>query len=126
MARIKFERTTVPTCSVEFSRNPSPGDYSRKIAYMQPKDRANGGDLYCYDKGLDPENTRKLHWRNIPSTDHANFLTFLGIVKGAKYNFTFTDYDGSTYTARITNGEAIESAPVMTGRESLTVELMFE
>lgn len=126
MAKIKFERTTIPTCCVEFSRNPSPGDYARKITYMQPKDRANGGDVYIYDKGLDPEHTRKLHWRNIPSTDHAAFLIVLGILKGGLLSFTFTDFDGSTHTARITNADDIQSQPVMTGRESLTVELMFE
>ena len=77
-------------------------------------------------QGSRPGDTRRLHWRSISSTDYTNFLTFLGIIKGAKYNFTFTDYDGSIHTARITNGESIESSPVMTGKESLTVELMFE
>ncbi|MDR2017286.1 MAG: hypothetical protein LBQ00_00095 [Syntrophobacterales bacterium] len=93
---------------------------------MQPKDRSNGGKLYIYDKGLNPEHTRRLHWRNISSTDYHNFLAFLDIVKGAKYDFTFTDFDGATYTARIINGDSIDSAPVMAGRESLTVDIVFE
>ncbi|MDP3013148.1 MAG: hypothetical protein Q8M92_02815, partial [Candidatus Subteraquimicrobiales bacterium] len=124
MAKIKFERTTAPIASVEFSRNPSPQDYSRKTVYLQPKDRSDGGDPYIYDKALNPEKYRTLHWRNIPSADLSNFMTFLSIVAGGKYDFIFTDYDGSKYFARIWNAEDIQSAPVMTGRESLTIEIL--
>lgn len=126
MAKIKFARASAPVCSVEFSRNPSPGDYERTVGYRQPIDYAVGGDPYIYDKSLGAENVRTLHWRNIPATDYTNFLTFLGLVVGAKYSFTFTDTDGATYTARIINPNEIESAPVYTGRESLTIKLRFE
>ncbi|MBI5075640.1 MAG: hypothetical protein HZB62_10820 [Nitrospirae bacterium] len=126
MALIKFERTSAPTGSVQFARNPGPGSYSRKTEYMQPKERSNGGDLYSYDKGISPDRFRTLSWKNISATDLANFMTFLGVVVGIKENFTFTDYDGATYTARIWNADDIQSAPVATGRESLTVVLRIE
>lgn len=126
MAKIKFERTSAPTGSVEFSRNPAPRDYSRKTGYLQPKARSGGGDWYVYDKGLNPERYKTLHWANIPSADLSNFMTFLATMVGAKYNFTFTDYNGATYTARIWNAKDIQSQPVFTDRESLTVELMIE
>jgi hypothetical protein len=126
MAKIKFARASAPVCSVEFARNPSPGDYNRTIGYKQPMDYSVGGDPYIYDKGLAQENVRTLHWRNISATDYANFLTFLGLVVGAKYGFTFTDTDGSTATARIINPNDIQSAPVVTGRESLTVKIRYE
>ena len=45
---------------------------------------------------------------------------------GAKYNRTFTNYIGTTSTARINNVEDIPSAPVMTDRELVTVELLLE
>lgn len=128
MAKIKFERISAPTGSVEFSRNPASGagDYSRSRKYLQPKDYSDAGDVYIYDKGIAAKTTITLHFRNIPKTDYTNFLTFLGIVIGSKYNFTFTDTDGSTYTARIINSDDIQSAPVMTERESLTIELLIE
>jgi hypothetical protein len=126
MAKIKFERVSAPTGSIEFNRNPSGKDYSRKTAYLQPKDLSDGGDYYSYDKGISAKNTRRLYWGNISKTDYDNFITFLGVVAGFKYNFTFTDYDGSSYTARILNSDNIESGPVGTNRESLTVELLIE
>ena len=126
MALIKFERTSAPTGSVQFSRNPSIGDYQRKLQYMQPKDYSNSGDLYSYNKGINPKNYRTLKWKNIPTADYTNFMAFLAVVNGMANNFTFTDTDGTTYTARITNADNIQSQPVLTGRESLTVELVFE
>lgn len=126
MAKIKFERTSAPTGSVEFSRNPSRGDFSRTTKYKQPQDSSDGGDIYIYNKGITAEAHRELRWRNISSLDLSNFMTFLGVVVGAKYNFTFTDFDGTTATARIINSDEIASAPVAPGRESLTVKLRIE
>jgi hypothetical protein len=126
MALIKFERTAAPAGSVQFSRNPSPGDYRRTLQYMQPKDYSNSGDLYSYNKAINPKNYRTLKWKNIPAADYAGFMTFLTAVAGSAYNFTFTDTDGATYTARITNADNIQSQPVVTGRESLTIELVLE
>lgn len=126
MAKIKFERTAAPIGSVEFSRNPSRGDYDRATKYKQPQDYSDGGDLYIYDKGIAAEGRKYLRWRSISDADYSNFMTFLSIVVGAKYNFTFTDYDGATATARIINADEIASAPVAPGRESLTVELRIE
>lgn len=125
MAKIKFQRTSAPTGSVEFSRNPSitSGSYRRQKQYAQPTDFADGGDIYIYDKGI-VKTIITLTWPNIPTADYTNFTTFLGVVVGAKYNFTFTDIDGATYTARIYNAADITSAPVATGRESLTIELL--
>ncbi len=127
MAKIKFQRTSAPTGSVEFSRNPSAisRDYTRKRQYFQPKDFSDGGDLYIYDKGV-AKNFIDLNWSNIPKTDYNNFITFLGVVVGSKYNFTFTDFDATTHAARIINSDNIQSAPVATDRESLTIELLIE
>lgn len=126
MAKIKFARASAPVGSVEFSRNPSAADYERTISYAQPRDRSDGGDWYIYDKALSPQSFRTLHWKNIPVADYTAFMTFLGVVVGAKNNFTFTDYDGTTYTARIWNADELRSKPVFTNRESLTVVLKLE
>lgn len=123
---IRFERTTAPIGFVQFSRNPGKGNYSRVRRYRQPIDYAGGGELYVYDKG-DKEDERELRWPNISTQDYLNFMTFLDTVAvGAKNSFTFTDYDGATHTARIINAGDISSAPVMTGRESLTIRLRLE
>lgn len=125
MAKIKFERTSAPAGSVQFSRNPSRGDYKRRKQYIQPQDMSDGGDIYIYDKG-DVKEYKTLHWRNIPASDLTNFLDFLAVIGGSKNNFTFTDFDGSQYIARIINANDIQSAPVMADRESLTVEILIE
>lgn len=127
MAYIKFERTSAPTGSVQFTVNPNEADYNRKIKYMQPKDYADGGDLYCYDKGITAKNYRSLKWAAMPAADLTSFLAFLAVVVGSKYNFTFTDHDGVTYTARIINADEMPSAPTAGGNESLpAVELLIE
>lgn len=125
MVKIKFQRTSAPAGSVEFSRNPSiKGDYQRKKQFMQPKDFSASGDIYIYNKGIE-KNYRILHWKNIPAQDLTNFLNFIQNVSvGAKNTFIFTDYDGSQYTALIVNADDIVSKPVAYNRESLTVELL--
>ena len=128
MAKIKFERTSAPIGSVEFSRNPSitSKSYQRKRQYLQPKDLADGGDMYIYDKGIAAKNYITLTFSNVPQSDYTNLNTFLGVVVGSKYNFTFTDYNGVMSTARIINSDNFQSAPVATDRESFTVELLLE
>jgi len=125
MAKIKFERTSAPTASVEFSRNPSRGDYQRTRKYLQPMDYADGGDVYIYNKGL-AKNIIELDWRNIPKADYDAFKAFLDVVNGSQYNFIFTDVDAVMYTARIINPDDMRSAPVMADRESLSVKLLIE
>lgn len=126
MAKIKFERTSAPTGSVEFSRNPSRGNISRTGAYLQPIDYSDGKDLYSYDKGLTEKAEVPMTFGNISSTDLSNFLAFRAVVVGSKYSFTFTDVDGSTSTARFADGGACEYAPVAPGRYSLSFRLLIE
>jgi len=127
MAAVKFERTSAPVCSVEFSRNPTiKGGDSGTIGYLQPKDRSDGGDWYIYDKGIDPENYRHLSFENNPELDWTNFKTFLAAVIGSVYNFTFTDPGGNTYTARVWNADNIPWRYVATGRMAFEIELMIE
>lgn len=125
MAKIKFERTSAPIGSVQFSRNPSRGDYQRSQKYLQPMDYADGGDVYIYNKGI-KRKIIDLTWRNIPKADYDAFMTFSDVVNGSQYNFIFTDTDSSTYTARILNADDIRSAPVLADRESLSVKLLIE
>jgi len=127
MAKIKFERLSAPTGSVEFTRNPSQreGHYQRTVKYLQPKEYSDGGVLYSYNKGI-VQNTKRLVFNNNPASDFTNLLTFLGVVIGITYNFTFTDYDGATYTARIINSDDLQSSPIATERESFTIELLIE
>lgn len=127
MAKIKFERTSAPIGSVEFSRNPSIPDQGlrRRRQYLQTKDFGGGGTLYVYDHGA-VLNFIELDFRNNPAVDWTNLVTFLGVVGCALYNFTLTLPDGSTSTARIWNGEAILSAPIATARETISVELLIE
>lgn len=123
MGLIKFERTIAPTCSVEFSRNPGYSDIKRQLKYYQPKVFTDGGILFVYSKALLAKNWRTLHFKNNPSLDYSNFLAFLATVKGAVYDFTFTDVDESTSTAVIWNADDFQSGPVFYDREEFTVVL---
>lgn len=127
MAKIKFERTSAPTGSVEFTRNPSISGrgLQRKKKYFQPIDYSDGGDVYIYDKGI-AKDYETLTWNNNAKSDYTNLMIFVGVVVGAKYNFTYTDSDGGIHTARIINGNDLQSAPVATDRESFSVELLLE
>lgn len=127
--KIKFERTTAPICSIQFSRNPSvrDGDDKENIGYLQPKERAGGGDWYIDDLGINPENYRVLDFSNNPMSDWTNFKVFLAAVVGSVYNFSFFDSDGMTiYMAKLWNTENIEKKMVATGRVAFSVELMIE
>ena len=119
MAKIKFERTSAPTGSVEFTRNPSitGRGLPRKKKYFQPIDYSDGGDVYIYNKGITKDFVT-LTWNNNAKTDYTNLMTFIGVVVGAKYNFTYYDSDGLTHTARIINSDNLQSSPVATNRES--------
>ncbi len=127
MAKIKFERTSAPTGSVEFTRNPSitGRGLQRKKKYFQPIDYSDGGDVYIYNKGITKDFVT-LTWNNNAKTDYTNLMTFIGVVVGAKYNFTYYDSDGLTHTARIINSDNLQSSPVATNRESFSVELLLE
>lgn len=126
MALLKFERVSAPTGSVEFTYHPKPGDYTRKLDIKQLKESSAGNEIYVYDKG-NSEEFKTLKFTNLPEADLTNFLTFLqSVVNGAAYSFTFTDYDGTTETARIWNAENILSNPVGLSRENLTVILRIE
>ena len=126
MAKIKFARTLSPIGSVEFRRNPSvTGGIKRKKQYFQPKDYSDSGDLYIYDKGV-VKDYLTLTFTNNDKADYTDLMTFIGIVIGAKYDFTYYDSDGYARTARIMNSDDLQSAPVMTNRESFSVELLLE
>ena len=148
MAKIKFARIEGRlTGSIQFSRNPSRGDYERRIQFFQPKEFSGGGDLYCYDHGIGAKKYRTLHFRNIPKNNLDNYLNFLeNIAQGTKNNFLLFDYDAAgdycgdgsytgdgsycysygIYLARIINTEDIRSKPVAFEREALTIELILE
>lgn len=121
-SQIKFERIVAPVASVEFTYDPRPGNYSRAFNMNQVKEESAGNIPYVYDKGDDTE-TRTLKFTNLPEADLTNFIVFLNTIRGAAYNFTFTDYDGDIYTARIWNAENILSLPKGLLMEDLTIIL---
>lgn len=97
MSLIKFERTSVPTGLWQPTRNPSYGS-GDPFEFLQPKDLSDGGDLYCYNKGL-INDTFELVFNNMSETDYQNLRAFLRIVAvGAANNFVYTDENGVNYT----------------------------
>lgn len=126
MAKIKFERVSAPTGSVEFTYNPKYGDYNRRYKMNQIKEVSAGKVVYAYNKGNDEE-IITLKFSNIPESDISNFLTFvINVVQGATNTCTYTDYKGDTHTVRIWNAENILSSPVGLDQEDLTIVLRIE
>jgi len=109
-----------------FDANPRYGDYRRGKKYFQPMDRADGGDLYVYDKGLAAENARSIGWEKILPADLTRLLEFIEMVRGAAYPFNFYDENGMVHQVRITNPGEIKSAPESHNFEGgITIELLF-
>jgi len=100
MALIKFERISSPVGSVIFATNPSTRGYSGSENYYQPISHSIGGDLYCYDKSINPEQKINFKWNALSYTSFEGLMDFYKIVKKSRYNFTFTDYDLTTLTAK--------------------------
>ena len=126
MAKIKFSRVSAPSGSIEFSLNPTYGDYGRTYKHLQPKTFTAGGVFYSYNKGLKREMI-SLSWATLPASEYTAFISFLdNVAEGCHNTFTFTDFDGSTHTARILNADDISSAPVAGDRESVDVVLLIE
>lgn len=114
MAKVKFERTTAPTGSVEFSANPSYGG-SEPLKFCQPKDYTNGGVLYSYTKGVN-EKTFELSWSFMPEADYQDMITFFeDVIDGAAHPFTYTDENAATHTVRLLT-ENINFKKVLKGR----------
>ena len=97
MALIKFQRTSSPTGLWQPSRNPSYGS-GEPFEFLQPKDLSDGGDLYCYNKGL-VDDTFELVFNSMSETDYQNLKSFLQTVAvGASNDFVYTDENGVNYT----------------------------
>jgi hypothetical protein len=99
---MSFARASAPTGSVTFSGNPR--IYSKKEKYYQPKEVSEGGTLYAYDKGINPEKILTFSWSVMTLTDFDNLMIFYEAVKETRYSFTFTDHLGATATARFIDG----------------------
>ncbi len=101
MANITFSRVTAPAGSVSFNQNPDALGHGGSEEYFQAQAYSDGGDLYIYDKGINPLKTLKMQWSSMDRvTDFANLSTFFEAMKGGRYSFTYTDIFGATHTAR--------------------------
>jgi len=116
--------TTYAT-SLTFTRQPKPGGYTRHKQYLQPKAYSEGGDVYIYDKGLEAKETRNISINTPSTTEHTNINNFIGLVRGSRFKFIFSDESGATHRAIITNADDIVSSPLMIGYESdIDIELL--
>lgn len=100
MALIKFERLTAPAGSITFTNNPSSKGYSIIEDYNQPTAHSMAGDLYVYNKSVNPEQQVKFSWAAMTYTEFESLMDFYKTVRKSRYSFTFTDHDSSTFTAK--------------------------
>ena len=93
--------------SVTFSKDsttvtlpsPKPGSTAREVK-TQVSALTAGGERYVYDKGIDSFFI-DLTFESLNNTEKANLLSFFHTtVDAMAETFTYTDSNGSTYTAR--------------------------
>ena len=98
MSKIKFERTSAPTGSVEFEKEISHGNQDEPLRFSQPLARAVGGDYYSYNKG-GQDRSISFSLTKMTLADRTNLLNFLKTVAvGSVNSFTVTEAMGYQYT----------------------------
>ena len=112
--------------SLTFQYQPkNEGGYVRHKQYLQPISYSEGGDVYVYDKGLSARETRSVSINTPSTTEHAALNSFIGLVRGSRFKFLFSDENAATHTAIIANANDIVSSPLMSGYESdIDIELI--
>lgn len=121
MALITFACTS-PVASWAPTVNPKYGaGYRRSKTRHQPRDFSDAGDLYSYSRGT--KTNRTLIWDTLPAADMTALLAFIDAMSGGVTTFVFTDYDATTYTARIMNTSEFKYAHYLRQHFALAVEL---
>jgi hypothetical protein len=112
--------------SLTFSRQPkAEGGYVRHKQYLQPVSYSEGGDVYVYDKGLSARETRTIGINTPSTTDVSKLNNFVSLVRGSRFKFLFSDENGATHKAIITNANDIVSSPKFLGLESdINIDLL--
>lgn len=108
-----------PSASWTPSRNPKYDGYAQTEEHYQPLDFA-GSDLYSYDHGH--THGRTLEWSALPAAEMTTLLAFVAAMHGGVHTFTFTDYDSTTYTARIIS-QALTYRSILNGFYAVTLEI---
>jgi len=63
-------------------------------------DQSEGGNLYCYDKGVTVQYFN-LYYKNLIPDDYTNVANWIqSVCVGPLNTFTYTDEDGATHTVR--------------------------
>lgn len=122
MSLVTFSRVSAPVASFSPTRNPFYGGYVRRKQWLAGVDLSDGGDPYSYAHG--ELEARVLRWSKMPLADLTNLLAFVATLSGGRYNFTFTDTNGTSYTnSRIMNDSSVEWVDVGAGRYDVTLEI---
>jgi hypothetical protein len=120
MSLITFVRAAAPAASFEPTHNPKYGsDDARMIRRHQPVNLAQA-DVYSYNKGQSIPVSLK--WANMPTADLTALLAFFSAISGARYTFTYTDWNGTAHTARIVSTN-IQSRHVASNFHEVAFEL---
>jgi hypothetical protein len=116
----------VYSTSLAFALQPKvDGGYVRHKQYLQPVSYSEGGDVYVYDKGLTARETRNISVNMPTTTEHAAINNFIGLVRGSRFKFHFSDENAATHKAIITNANDIVSSPKFSGYENdIDIELL--
>lgn len=112
--------------SLTFAYQPKvEGGYTRHKQYLQPVSYSEGGEVYVYDKGLSAREKREIAINTPSTTEHANINNFIGLVRGSRFKFLFSDENAATHKAIITNANDIVSSPKFAGYEQdINIELL--
>lgn len=109
-----------PAASWTPTHNPSYGsDDMAMLRRHQPVGRC-GADVYSYNKGSYRSATLK--WENMPTADLTALEAFFNAISGRRWTFTYTDWNGISYTAWKA-GEGLRSRYVSANRHEVTIDL---
>ena len=85
-------------------RNPEVGNIDA-IRRRVPVGETEGGDIFAYKQGTASQDL-ELSWTELTNTEKADLQGFIeDTVDGSYETFTYTDHDGTDWTARILDDE---------------------
>jgi hypothetical protein len=115
-AGLTYSATVTP------AHNPKWGNILDEIKYYQPVDYSNGGDLYCYDKGVSRE-TQSLTYEYLLSAERTALYNLIALVRGSRYAFMYYDTAGTGYKVQLLNTASIQRIQTIPAYETLKTPL---
>jgi len=111
------------SATVTFAKNPKWGNIEDELKYAQPIDYANGGDLYCYDKGVAAKEVVTLTFASLLAAERVALYNLIALIRGSRYPFMYFDTAGTGHRVRLLNAASIQRTQTIPAYETLKTPL---